>query len=93
MSCPSSVSEVGLGAAGIGRIWNGEVGWGEARWGSAGRGLETVDRVLATVPLRVLVWSGTASQCGVRQVRAGANVAAIGLVTVLCSMQKVHQLT
>ena len=29
MSCPSSVGEAELGAAGIGRIWNGESGSGE----------------------------------------------------------------
>ena len=87
MSCPSSVSEVGLGAAGIGRVWNGEhrlgpawrglttvdrafnechFEWSAKEWrGSAETGrvwsgmeLETVDRALATVFLRVLVGSG-----------------------------------
>jgi hypothetical protein len=44
--------------------------------------LETVDRVLATVPLRVLVRRGKAGHGKARLGRAGANVAAIRLVTV-----------
>ena len=50
--------------------------------------LETVDRVLATVPLRVL-GRDRYGEAGSGSVRA--NVAAMGLVTVSWSMQKVHQ--
>jgi hypothetical protein len=54
---------------------SGQVGIGKDWLGAE---LETVDRVLATVPLRVLVWSGTASQCGVRQGEAGNWQQSIG---------------
>ena len=74
-----------------GRERRGWVGSGTER---CGRELAIVDRVLATVPLRVLwqahaskgeVWSGRA-----RRGSARANVAAMGLVTVPWSMQTVH---
>ena len=50
--------------------------------------IEIVDRVLATVPLRVL-GRDRYGEAGSGSVRA--NVAAMGLVTVSWSMQKVHQ--
>ena len=61
-SAPSSVRH---GRASIGTVRRGGVRLGKERYG---RELETVDRVLVTVPLRVLVRLGSArrgeSRCG-----------------------------
>ena len=63
---------------------------GMERSGQAGTGkeLETVDRVLATVPLRVL-GRDRYGEAGSGSVRA--NVAAMGLVTVSWPIQSVYQ--
>ena len=76
-----------IGNVGQGKVWSGWAGEGPARHGKE---LETVDRVLVTVSLRVL---GRDRYGEAGSGSARANVAAIGLVTVLCPMQTVHQLT
>ena len=69
----------------------GGVRLGKERYG---RELETVDRVLATVPLRVFVATAWEARLGrVRHRMARANVAAMELETVSYPMQTVHQIT
>ena len=80
---------------------SGQVGIGKDWLGAE---LETVDRVLVTVPLRVLVvrrgmagkgeaWPGRDGSGKEWFGEARANVAAMGLVTVSWSIQSVYQST